>query len=188
VADRGYSAGTALKEAEDKGYDVVLNMRANVTADTDKPYHSSHFSYDRERDCCICPLGEVLPYQKDRSSRCKKHTVRVYRCRNKECPVRNECTQEKSGRAIEIAPFHEAVLNQRKKHLDPDYQRALIKRGRIVEPVFGILKANHGFRRWTVRDLDRVKAQWALVCTAHHLRKLYKASGPRQSALHLIGP
>jgi hypothetical protein len=66
VADRGYSAGMALQEAEDRGYDVVVNMRANVTTDTDKPYHSSHFTYDHGHDVCICPQGEILSYQKDR--------------------------------------------------------------------------------------------------------------------------
>lgn len=69
VADCGYSAGMALHEAEVRGHDVVVNMRTNVTADAGKPYHASHFTYDGERDCCICPRGEILAYQKDRSSR-----------------------------------------------------------------------------------------------------------------------
>ena len=44
----------------------------------------------------------------------------------------------------------------------------------IVEPVFGILKQGEGFRRWTVRGLENVRTQWALVCTAYNLKKLAK--------------
>jgi transposase len=45
----------------------------------------------------------------------------------------------------------------------------------IVEPVFGQIKEARGFRRFSLRGLKKVKAEWALVCTAHNLLKLYKA-------------
>ena len=48
-------------------------------------------------------------------------------------------------------------------------------RKEIVEHLFGIVKAVDGFRRFTVRGLERARAQWALVCTAVNLRKLYAA-------------
>ena len=46
-------------------------------------------------------------------------------------------------------------------------------RKEIVEHLFGIVKAVDGFRRFTVRGLEKASAQWALVCTAVNLRKLY---------------
>ena len=46
-------------------------------------------------------------------------------------------------------------------------------RKEIVEHLFGIVKAVDGFRRFTVRGLEKARAQWALVCTAVNLRKLY---------------
>jgi hypothetical protein len=42
-----------------------------------------------------------------------------------------------------------------------------------VEPVFGIIKQVLGFRRWTVRGVENVRAQWFLICTAINLRKIY---------------
>jgi hypothetical protein len=44
---------------------------------------------------------------------------------------------------------------------------------RIVEHPFGIIKAIDGFGRFTVRGLAAANAQWALVCSAYNLRKMY---------------
>jgi transposase len=49
-------------------------------------------------------------------------------------------------------------------------------RKQIVEPVFGHVKAARGFRQFTLRGLEQVRAEWAIVCTAHNLLKLAKAT------------
>ncbi len=43
------------------------------------------------------------------------------------------------------------------------------------EPVFGNIKEARGFRRFLLRGLAKVRQEWALVCTAHNLLKLYGA-------------
>jgi transposase len=48
-------------------------------------------------------------------------------------------------------------------------------RKQIVEPVFGQIKEARGFRRFLLRGLEQVKAEWAMICTAHNLLKLHKA-------------
>ena len=45
-------------------------------------------------------------------------------------------------------------------------------RKQIVEPVFGQIKQARGFRQFLLRGLDKIKAEWALLCTAHNLTKL----------------
>jgi hypothetical protein len=45
-------------------------------------------------------------------------------------------------------------------------------RKHTVEPVFGQIKAARGFRQLLFRGIDRVKHEWALICTAHNLAKL----------------
>jgi transposase len=41
-----------------------------------------------------------------------------------------------------------------------------------VEAVLGQIKEAQGFRRFSLRGLEQVKAEWSLVCLAHNLRKL----------------
>lgn len=49
-------------------------------------------------------------------------------------------------------------------------------RKQIVEPVFGQIKQARGFRQFLLRSSEKVKAEWALICTAHNLVKLATAA------------
>ena len=44
----------------------------------------------------------------------------------------------------------------------------------IVEPVFGQIKQARGFRRFSLRGLAKVQAEWAFVCLTHNILKLYR--------------
>ena len=44
----------------------------------------------------------------------------------------------------------------------------------IVEPVFGQIKETRGFRRFRMRGLKRVAAEWKLICATHNLLKLFR--------------
>src|SRR6202023_2596861 len=50
-------------------------------------------------------------------------------------------------------------------------------RKQIVEPVFGQIKHARGFRQFLLRGLDKVRAEWAMICIVHNLLKLAKATG-----------
>jgi hypothetical protein len=53
--------------------------------------------------------------------------------------------------------------------------RALYKlRQQTVEPVFGIIKAVLGFRRFSLRGLAKVTLEWDLVCLAYNCKRLHR--------------
>jgi transposase len=169
-ADAGYKAATQLAAAEQKGYSVLVNL-----ADPkDAPYHASRFIYDVETDQCICPRGERLPFETTKArDKVQPYDVRVYRCQKYEqCPVRWQCSSSKTGRIVQIHPDHGALVRQRAKLKDEQMRAILKQRGAIVEPVFGWFKEDMGFRRWTVRGLEKVQTQWLLLCTAMNLIRL----------------
>jgi transposase len=174
VADGGYKAPSELARAEQLEQSVLVNL--GKPSDGDGDYSASRFVYNEAADHCICPRGEILPFwTSHRKHRAQPTTVRIYRCQSyRDCPVRWQCSQRKNGRTVEIGPHYAAVLRQRLKQKDPAKAALLRKRGAIIERVFGWIKQEMGFRRWTVRGLDNVKTQWALVCTAVNLRVMYK--------------
>jgi transposase len=49
-------------------------------------------------------------------------------------------------------------------------------RKQVVEPIFGQIKQARGFRQFLLRGIDKVKAEWAIICTVHNLTKLARAA------------
>ena len=49
-------------------------------------------------------------------------------------------------------------------------------RKQVVEPVFGQIKQARGFRQFLLRGFEKVRAEWALICTAHNLTKMARAA------------
>jgi transposase len=44
----------------------------------------------------------------------------------------------------------------------------------IVEPVFGQIKGARGFRRFSMRGLEKIKGEWRIVCLTHNLLKIWR--------------
>jgi hypothetical protein len=73
-------------------------------------------------------------------------------------------------------PAADATPTEKMQHrLCSDEGAALYaKRQHIVEPVFGDIKQNRGFRRFVRRGLSAAQAEWQLITAAHNLRKLHR--------------
>jgi transposase len=52
----------------------------------------------------------------------------------------------------------------------------------IVEPVFGQIKEQRGFRRFSLRGKENVSREWKLVCAVSNLLKLFRAGGVLEMA------
>jgi transposase len=177
LADKGYSAGEDLAHAEEKGYEVLVNLGKNVDpAEGEKPFHASRFAYDAEEDCCVCPLGNKLHFQRIKNGRQGDGKLRVYHCAGyKDCPARWQCSSNKRGRTIELIEHHQTVARQRAKQNNEDAKAKLARRAVIVEPSFALAKYALEFRRWSHRDLEAIRAQWSLICATINLHKIYGA-------------
>ena len=176
VADAGYYSPNQLLQAEAKGYDVMVNInKAIAPKDDGKKFHKSNFVYEEKKDVIICPLCSELCYEGTRKEPQGKYLERVYRCKSfKDCPEREACSKEKYGRKITMGPHYQAVVRQLEKQKIPEKKQQLSKRKCIIERIFAFIKVVMGFRRFTYRGLEKVRAQWALLCAAFNLHKLYK--------------
>ena len=50
-------------------------------------------------------------------------------------------------------------------------------RKHIVEPVFGQIKSARGIRAFLLRGLEKVSAEWQLICLTHNLLKIWRTCG-----------
>jgi transposase len=174
LADGGYASSQDFAKAKEAGFSMISPLPSSWRRDV-HDYHASKFEYDQKRDVVICPEGKELKF---RWTRLKEgHLVRVYRdcsaCKN--CLVQSLCTKDRHGRTIEIGAHHQYLVEHRDLLLDERIRQKLKKRSGIVEPVFAQIKANLGFRRWSVRGLDKTATQWALLCSIWNLKVIYRA-------------
>jgi len=173
VADAGYASGEQFDEAERRHLPVIV-------ATTPEPsdageFHRNHFRYDADQDVFICPRDEKLAFLrvKQPSPGGKAYPTVLYRCAKLDCPVKDQCTTDKTGRTVRRSPYDDAFARQVAHRKDPGAQKLFALRKEIVEHIFGIAKWVDHFERFTVRGLVAAQTQWAMVCTAINLRKLY---------------
>ncbi len=83
-----------------------------------------------------------------------------------------------TGESIELTATQaktEASQRMRAK-LQTDEGRAIYNRRKaIVEPVFGQIKEARGIRRFSLRGLEKVAAEWSIICWTHNLLKLFRS-------------
>jgi len=172
VADSGYGSGPEIAQAAQSGVNLLVRPVGDSVAET-KTYHAYNFAFEPERDRVICPQGKDLNFARNMNQ--KGQIVRIFRCDHHDCPVRAECTKDqRSRRLIEIWSHTSAVQAMRAKIKQPQAAAQLRKRRQLIERVFGHIKQHESWRRWTVRGLEGVKTQWALLCCAFNLRLLYQ--------------
>ena len=171
VADSGYWSGEELAKAEGAHFPVLVNLdEEQAERELAGPYGSSNFTYNKEEDCYVCPQGKVLTYERTRPA----NKGRVYRCHScKACPVREQCSKDKTGRSVERSPFIEARLRQEEKQKDEDKRKLLRLRMKTVEPVFAVIKEQLGFRRYTFGGLTKARSQWWFLCSLANLIRMY---------------
>jgi transposase len=58
----------------------------------------------------------------------------------------------------------------------PENAARYSQRSTSIEPVFGNIKANLGYRRFSRRSLPAVNSEWRLICAVHNLLKLRRAA------------
>ncbi len=72
-------------------------------------------------------------------------------------------------------PKSATPVDRMKRKLATVAGRAIYARRKtIVEPLFGQIKQAQGFRQFLLRGMEKVRGEWALVCTTHNLLKLYR--------------
>ena len=171
VADSGYHTAEGLGAAEAMGANVVVAVKQSKHKVG--PYHALHFIFEEHTDSVLCPQGQSLSREGTRRHKDKPYAVKTYRCHfGSSCPVASLCTRDRNGRQIEISPHHAAVVRNRQH---PHAQALLRQRQMVVERIFAEIKETLGLRRWTFRGLDRVKAQWSMMCAAMNLRRMFAA-------------
>jgi transposase len=173
LADSAFHSSAVLAACQARGQCVVLPESQPPTPQ--QPYHKDFFAYDPAADTYTCPQEQLLTFR-GTARRPDGVTVRRYRvqptvCR--VCPAFGACTRnQRHGRIVEVGE-HERALRAHRVWMESEQAQALGRRRKaIVEPPFGVLKERQALRRFLLRGLPKVQAEWTLGATAYNLRVL----------------
>jgi len=177
LADGGYHSGPNLVACAEQGYAVAM-PESNRPADTPPdPYGKDAFGYAAETDTYTCPQGQTLRFVGEKH-RQRRPVSRVYRASRRvclACPAFGVCTKDRRhGRMLEIGPEDQALRAHRAWMATDEARTAYRQRKQLPEPTFGILKEQQDARRFLLRGIDNVRAEWTVLATAFNLRTLYR--------------
>jgi transposase len=173
-ADCGYYSGENMLYIEEEEIDVYLPDQTfeKEASEGIFEFDKSRFSYNEKEDTLTCPTGEKLVFKQNYKQ--KGIQSRIYvgeRC--EVCGRRVECTRGKV-RHVKISDVDRLREKMRAKLLSEDGRSRYKKRFFTVEPVFGNLKKNLGYRDFLLRGLRKVKGEFNLMCMAHNLKKIHR--------------
>lgn len=181
IADSAYGSEENYAYLEREG--ITAYVKYNTFHQETKPRHkpnpfaAEQMLYAEAQDTFTCPNGQLLHYKAThhhRSDNGYQTERRVYECADcSQCPLKEKCTKAVGNRQIQVSFRLRAMRAQAKELLLSEQGTALRKQRSIdVETVFGRIKQDWGFRRFLLRGLEKVKAEWGLLCIAHNFAKM----------------
>ena len=170
-ADSGYHSIDNLEELSQRQIDGYIDdPNKGKLGNEEHKFDKANFSYDQERDVYICTDEKELIFKKEGLKGGRR--VRVYQCSDcPGCQDKQQCTSS-SYRRIERLEGEDLVEANRARILSEEGKKRYKKRMYTVEPVFGHLKFNLGYRHFLLRGIGRVKGEFNLMCIGYNLKKI----------------
>lgn len=177
LADADYGTLDSFEYMDTHGITGYVPYREMNNPFAGKPFHSSHFKYDPERNVYTCPQGQALAFYRKTEDKERKQVFDYYRAPDlqtcKQCPFREQCAGKRAARRVIKREVRQHLREQMKERLSSAGGKAIYnKRLHPVEAIFGHLKLNLGYQRFLLRGLDKVNAELNIMSTAFNLRKI----------------
>jgi len=181
VADAGYGSEQNYEYAENESIEAYIKYnyfhKEQKRSHKNNIFLPSNLYYNKQENYLICPMGQHMEFigtGKRESDLGYKYKVSIYQAQNcNGCPMRGQCHKGKSNRRIELNHKLIAYRKQAKERLTSEeglYHRS--KRPIEPEAVFGQIKFNNKFNRFTLKGLEKVEVEFGLVAISHNLRKI----------------
>jgi len=173
LADTGYCDEDTLLAVSSSCRDVLMPPQEANKEKREALFRSASFMHDELRDVLICPAGRDLAFRRF----CKRDsgTYKVYSARGcRSCSFYKQCAGGKTSRSVRRSIVWKMRESMRQRLRTEEGKRQYALRGQTVEPVFGQIKRDMGFERLLLDGLEGAKAELALVCLAHNIKKCAK--------------
>lgn len=180
IADAGYGSeeNYQLLEKKEVEFFIPYNMyRIEQTLKHKKNlFHTQNLFYNQEHDFLVCPIGQKMSKIYTKKSETTTGFIQyhsVYQAINCEgCPMRGQCFKAQGNRRIEINHNLQKLKTKARENLESELGKEIYSKRCIEpEPVFGNIKQNKGFKRFTLNKINKVNIEFGLVAIAHNFSK-----------------
>ena len=181
VADAGYGSEENYEMLERKEVEAYVKYnyfhKEQKKKTKNNPFLAQNLFYNKEQDFYVCPMGQRMVnigQGKRISSNGYESQITYYQSKRCEgCPLRSLCHQAKGNRRIEVNHRLNFLKEKaRKKLMNEKGVKHRSKRPVEVEAVFGQLKSNNKFNRFTFKGLEKVELEFLLMSIGHNFRKM----------------
>ena len=181
VADAGYGSEENYEILENKGITAYVKYnyfhKEQKKKMRDNPFLAQNLFYNAEQDFYVCPMGQKMENVgtgKRTSANGYESQVFYYQAKRCQgCPLRGLCHQAKGNRTIEVNRRLNQLRAKAKELLTSEKGlKHRSKRPIEVEAVFGQLKSNNKFNRFTFKGIQKVEMEFLLMAIGHNFRKM----------------
>jgi transposase len=189
TADAGYGSEENYEYLEKNNVDAYVKYtyfdKEQKEKEKAKPvFHVDNLYYNKEQNCFYCPIGQRMDFignVLESTEAGYERTISRYQAKNcNGCPLHAVCHKSKENRIIEVSHrLNELKAKVRDRLLSEKGVKHRKQRPVDVEPVFGMLKQNNGFRRFYLKGIDKVSIEFGLLALAHNIKKITIIAGGR---------
>lgn len=183
VADAGYGSEENYEHMQGKRIEAYVKYnyfhKEQKRAFKNNFFLPQNLYYNAQEDYFVCPMGQHMTkvgQGKRTSDAGYQSQVSYYQAQCcSGCPMRGQCHNAQGNRRIEIN--HRLIELKERARLRLMSEKGIEHRSkRAIEPeaVFGQLKSNNKFNRFTLRGLVKTQIEFGLMAIGHNLRKLSK--------------
>jgi len=173
LADAGYFSFDNVQFLLDEEIDAYVpdNFYEVEKRGKTKKFRKLLFTYDEKKDCYYCPAAFEIPFTRIQK-RENEPDLRYYVCKYCSlCVLKNACTNSKN-RTITRDPREYLMEDMRAKLNTEEGTEQYQKRMCTVEPVFGQMKQDRGFKEFLLRGKRKTKIEFLMMCTVHNIKKI----------------
>ena len=185
LADMGYYRGEEMVACEEEQNVTLIIPKPNRDSNKrdkslDPNFAFEYFTYNKEKDCYICPMGQELSFRYINKYRNRHRRVYVNRKACHNCLYSSKCTTAEC-KSISREEYQDAldIIDERTR----SNAELCRKRKAIVEHPFGTVKKIWGYSQFLCRTKSKVSAEMSLAFFAYNLRRVLTLFGTEIKSL-----
>jgi len=182
IADAGYESEENYMYLEGTGQNTFIKPQTYESMKKRSFKNNiskrENMNYDKVNDEYTCHNNKKLKVIDNKIRKSKsgyEASVTVYECENCDaCQYKPKCTKAKGNKRLSVS---KNFIQKRLKSLEniTSSEGIMLRTNRSiqVEGAFGVLKEDHGFRRFLTKGKINVKTEFTLLCIGYDINKFH---------------